>query len=1384
MAKITNTFIQGKMNKDLEGRLIPKNDFREALNAQVSKSEGSNVGTFQNVLGNELVLDIGNIEGLTDLQCVGFAVDEITSRVFLFLTNNVFINYVPTASNFIYVYNSLTQQAKKLVEGNFLNFSTRNKITGINVLENLLFFTDNRNQPRKINIETALFDNTYYTTEDQISVAKYNPYKNIELYAESPDLADKYETTMYDVSSKFYPTGGVADIDGVVNPASSTVTLQIPTIQGNIPTGATIGFIDANGLLVDTGATVSNYITSTGILTTSSAIGPFLTGNVQLVFDFNYYYEGNFNGDKEFLEDKFVRFGYRFEFDDGEYSIMSPFTQNTFIPKQDGYFLYAVQTAPPLDVKNEEEAYTSTVVELMENKVDKIVLRIPFEYNNNELESKLKIKNIDILYKESDQISISVLETIPISQVAEQGCQALVNGATSSSTTLLVDNISFGTIKVGDIVNGAGVTNSPQVVSFSEASGTVTLSSAQSLADNEVLIFGTLNVFEYEYQSKKPYKILPQAETTRVYDKVPVKALAQEIIGNRVVYGNFQNKHTPPASIDYNVAVSEKEAFELNLSTGIVQGGPYPPGTTIITVNITKGDTPEAGDIISGAGIATGCEVQEISGSNITITIPTTDTISTGLVVFFEPGSDTLNTTSIIEYPNSSLKQSRNYQVGVVLSDRYGRQSTVVLSNNTSSITFSGNSFKGSTVFSEYLEEVDNTVSWPGESLKLLFNQPFQPVASQVVTGWPGIYNGDASSNSYNPLGWYSFKIVVKQQEQEYYNVYLPGVLASYPLDPTKEINKTSHTVLINDNVNKVPRDLSEVGPLQKQFRSSVKLYGRVENNTGTDAASWNNQYYPNNTFDVATIVSTNNDLFNGDLEPSFTPCAQFYDVESDPLIARISTENKFGIVAAPVQRVANVTALTGQDAGNDEITFDMAATPTVGQPVVGDFVSGEGLPDGLQVYEVTNNPATSVKVARRGAIEKVTLSAGTVLSFIPSNQDTNVQKLAVYETEPVESNLEIFWETSTSGLITDINDAILDENVASNSIINFNSINFCESNAIGSNVSSTDFNLVDNFNANITYAATDPPQLQLIGVTDFADVDRSSDFNFIDNANGTYNIQTAATFVHDFDVATSGTFSFEFLATVNGIQSTIVIEPVQVCNIEPVIGNCPPSAISWDPNLSLDLNVFTGVNGSASTTLAGSDLVWSLTVEKDGVQFGPAPEGNETFFISNITEGSNQQTCTVSIVPEAEDVQNNPGNYNFTLTLTDAGGDSVDCNFVVTIVSTSCCYYFGFLPRQGATIGAGQGQTEFIPEVRAFRYTNCNGELVNTTVEMRGRFEGVCAQDNYPEIEVTVNGVTFFDSTENLGFARYCVPGQQIFENGEPVVIGDEEQFVPNCGS
>jgi len=53
MAKITNAFIKSKMNKDLDDRLLPQGEYRDAQNIQISQSENSDVGTVQNVLGNQ-----------------------------------------------------------------------------------------------------------------------------------------------------------------------------------------------------------------------------------------------------------------------------------------------------------------------------------------------------------------------------------------------------------------------------------------------------------------------------------------------------------------------------------------------------------------------------------------------------------------------------------------------------------------------------------------------------------------------------------------------------------------------------------------------------------------------------------------------------------------------------------------------------------------------------------------------------------------------------------------------------------------------------------------------------------------------------------------------------------------------------------------------------------------------------------------------------------------------------------------------------------------------------------------------------------------------------------------------------------------------------------
>ena len=93
----------------------------------------------------------------------------------------------------------------------------------------------------------------------------------------------------------------------------------------------------------------------------------------------------------------------------------------------------------------------------------------------------------------------------------------------------------------------------------------------QTLSDDTILNVNNPNYFVYNYQSKKPFKTLPEKDLTRVFDKIPVKAFSQEVAGNRIIYGNYQDKHTPPKSLNYNVAISKKSDFDLKSTTAQVQ---------------------------------------------------------------------------------------------------------------------------------------------------------------------------------------------------------------------------------------------------------------------------------------------------------------------------------------------------------------------------------------------------------------------------------------------------------------------------------------------------------------------------------------------------------------------------------------------------------------------------------------------------------------------------------------------------------------------------------------------------------------------------------------------------------------------------------------------
>ena len=47
MAELKHNFMKGRMNKDLDERLVPQGEYRHAVNVEVATSESSNMGSLQ-----------------------------------------------------------------------------------------------------------------------------------------------------------------------------------------------------------------------------------------------------------------------------------------------------------------------------------------------------------------------------------------------------------------------------------------------------------------------------------------------------------------------------------------------------------------------------------------------------------------------------------------------------------------------------------------------------------------------------------------------------------------------------------------------------------------------------------------------------------------------------------------------------------------------------------------------------------------------------------------------------------------------------------------------------------------------------------------------------------------------------------------------------------------------------------------------------------------------------------------------------------------------------------------------------------------------------------------------------------------------------------------
>ena len=289
MPEIKRLFNASKMNRDLDDKMLKPGEYREALNINVSKSESSDIGAVENILGNELINDTA----IANAKVIGEYRDNGNDKIYYFITSNNSYNEINSGSHQIIEYNQKANKSIILVNSNALNFHQDYLITGINLVDELLFFTDDRNPPRKINVETARNNPGRYdlaaNIDNVISVAKYAPYTAAEII-------------------------GVSNLDE----------------QGNV-----------------------------------------ITSN--------------------FLENKLIRFSYRYQFEDGEYSVLAPFTPICF---------------SRLD---ETDTISSNIedfgeIETFVNAIKSVQLSVPTP-------AGLGIDKVELIYKETGSSALYVVES-------------------------------------------------------------------------------------------------------------------------------------------------------------------------------------------------------------------------------------------------------------------------------------------------------------------------------------------------------------------------------------------------------------------------------------------------------------------------------------------------------------------------------------------------------------------------------------------------------------------------------------------------------------------------------------------------------------------------------------------------------------------------------------------------------------------------------------------------------------------------------------------------------------------------------------------------------------------------------------------------------------
>ena len=1158
MAEDKKTFLQGKMNQDIDDRILPNGEYRSAQNIQVTTSEGSDVGSIQNILGNTKIIN-SVLDQYSNLENIGCFFDEKNNKIFYFVTNYTCPNpedtglvggvlgpetaeqfALRTGDNlFCGIFmttkadDDLLPQTVLIAQGLFFNFSKTHLITGVNLLEELLFFTDGLNQPRKINVSIAA-DNPpnisqnilgHYNKEDKVSVAKFAPFM--------PALLLDYDTTTLNGN----PQATTTDDFGNVTNVHPTSSMELSS-QNDFP--------------------------------------------------------------EDFLKEKFVRFSYRYKFIDGEYSTIAPFTQICFIPKTTSYNITQLQK-----VFKKGEVYfqdTSGIADGMVNDVTAVNLNIILP--SRKIKTDLDITAIEILYKESDNNLIRAVELKDIDDTdSVNGVYQFKYKSTLPYKTLpqdqltrVYDNVPLNAkaqeIISNRVVYGNYVEQRKLPTQAGQKAPGINFSVGTSAKFDTEASFGNADFNNYYLHKEYPFHSVKQRRTYEIgvvlSDKFgrqsPVLTSASGISSINIAAKdqNFNSSSwdvgdsTDPNSAGGTVIANQspgdenycgdaltvtfneeipnayaKSTFipinENGISTvtyannvfktifatdPLLQGGGT-SGTGVILGELFYYSAVSYGRVQEGVSdflyldatlqtVLTGYNEVFLRYSINTSSNPATLTLIHKVSLNFTTGAiEGITTTEESIFQSNLISASTPVSVGSANDVVNITVATTVVTPNQTAITsgdFSGmfrlfiENFTQTDLFQvgDYLKGQDTdfvkilAIESAGGNLSLYTEGPAS-LLYQNYTGDPAspvFTNVDTYGFfKYNltPHGWYSYRVVVKQAEQEYYNVYAPGAIS---FDNDQDEDKT-YIPITSDSINKITRDI-EFTNTQEQGLSTSKnrVYPKVipaktnasEGHSATDANALSKQSDAD-LIDVISIGTAKEQGLKNDNENVFD---FVYESNKNTLMAQLPYGDDNNFIGASVDSGFIGTTQTIQTTTDDTLKLknqnktltweDTDGTRGAAYAVsfkVGNYLKGKNK-DLVKIIKFVEDTNVFTLDCDR-AIDEVNL--GLDASPIPTTIDVKVynykygtqDRISVFETKPFESVLDIYYETSTAGLVHELNEAVsFPSTVKSLNLLNINfneSVNYFDSNGSWNNEEVATIQLLDQFENELT-AGTSPSQI------------------------------------------------------------------------------------------------------------------------------------------------------------------------------------------------------------------------------------------------------------------------------------------------------------------